>query len=252
MDIQEVVVGLATRSERAGVLLDVDGTLAPIVSRPELARVLPEIPPVLARIARRLRLVAVISGRPSDEVRELVGVDGVEVVGTHGLEDEPLMAAEVLREIEAAAAAVGAWVEPKGAAAAVHFRDLEDPEAASTAAAGKLAVVAAARDLEVVPGKRILELMPAGRPRKGGAVERLARERELAAVLFAGDDVGDLDAFAALGRLRAADVWTCGVVVRGRETLSEVEAAADTVVDGPTGMAEMLASIADGLEGRNA
>ena len=71
-----------------------------------------------------------ISGRPSDQVRELVGVEDVAVVGTHGLEDEPPMAAEILAEIEAAAAAVGAWVEPKGAAAAVHFRGLEDPEAA--------------------------------------------------------------------------------------------------------------------------
>ena len=59
----------------------------------------------------------------------------VVVVGTHGLEGEPPMATEVLAEIEAAAAAVGAWVEPKGAAAAVHFRGLEDPEAAEAASA---------------------------------------------------------------------------------------------------------------------
>ena len=38
-------------------------------------------------------------------------------------------------------------------------------------------MIAATHDLEVVPGKRILELAPAGRPRKGGAVERIATER---------------------------------------------------------------------------
>jgi trehalose 6-phosphate phosphatase len=101
-----------------------------------------------------------------------------------------------------------------------------------------------------VPGKRILELTPAGRPRKGGAVERIARERVLEAVLFAGDDVGDLDAFASLERLRAQGVWTCGVVARGDDTPPEVEAAADVVVDGPRGMAALLASIADELDRR--
>ncbi len=157
---------------------------------------------MLARLARQLDAVAVISGRPSDQVRELLDVEGVEIVGTHGLEDVRPMAEEILDEIRAVAVAVGAWVEPKGATAAVHFRALEDPEAAETTSSGRLAAIAATHDLEVVPGKRILELAPAGRPRKGGAVERIATERELAAVLFAGDDVGDLDAFAALSRLR--------------------------------------------------
>lgn len=246
--IDRVAQELAARAPRAGIFLDVDGTLAPIVARPELARILPEIGPTLARVAGRLEVVAVISGRPSAQVRELVDVDGVVIVGTHGLEDEPPMSAEILEEIEAAAAAVGAWVEPKGAAAAVHFRALEDPEAAEAASTAPLTAIAAARDLEIVPGKRILELTPAGRPRKGGAVERITRERGLEAVLFAGDDVGDLDAFAALARLRANGLWTCGVAARGDDTPPDVVAAADVVVDGPLGIAKLLASIADELE----
>ena len=185
--IDRVAQELAARAPRAGIFLDVDGTLAPIVARPELARILPEIGPTLARLAGRLEVVAVISGRPSEQVRELVDVDGVVIVGTHGLEDEPPMSAVVLEEIRTAAAAVGAWVEPKGAAAAVHFRALEDPEAAEAASTAPLTAIATARDLEIVPGKRILELTPAGRPRKGGAVERFARDRALEAVLFAGD-----------------------------------------------------------------
>jgi trehalose 6-phosphate phosphatase len=114
--------------------------------------------------------------------------------------------------------------------------------------AGRLAVVAATHDLEVVPGKRILELAPAGRPRKGGAVERIARDRALDAVLFVGDDVGDLDAFAALDRLRTRGTWTCAVAASGRETPAEVVAAADLAVDGPAGVASLLGSIGDALE----
>jgi trehalose 6-phosphate phosphatase len=248
--IDHVVQGLAARAPRAGVFLDLDGTLAPIVARPELARILPEVRPTLARIAGRLDVVAVISGRPSEQVRDLVDVDGVVIVGTHGLEDQRSMSDEVLEEIEAAAAAVGAWVEPKGAAAAVHFRGLEDPEGAERASTDALAAIAVTHDLEVLPGKRILELTPAGRPRKGGALEQITRERGLEAVLFAGDDVGDLDAFASLERLRSKGVWTCGVVARGDDTPPEVEAAADVVVDGPRGMAALLASFADELDRR--
>lgn len=248
IDAAEVPAAIAARAPRAGVFLDLDGTLAPIVPRPELSEVLPGIPEVLARLARRLDAVAVVSGRPSDQVRGLLDVEGVEIVGTHGLEEVRPMAEEILDEIRAVAAAVGAWVEPKGAAAAVHFRALEDPEAAETASSGRLAVIAATYDLEVVPGKRILELTPAGRPRKGGAVERIATDRELAAALFAGDDVGDLDAFAGLDRLRTRGLWTCGVAAGGRETPAEVLAAADLVLEGPSGVAALLASIADELE----
>lgn len=248
IDAAEVPAAIAARAPRAGVFLDLDGTLAPIVPRPELSEVLPEIPEVLAGLARRLDAVAVISGRPSDQVRELLDVEGVEIVGTHGLEDVRAMAEEILDEIRAVAAAVGAWVEPKGAAAAVHFRALEDPEAAESASSGRLAVIAATYDLEVVPGKRILELAPAGRPRKGGAVERIATDRELAAVLFAGDDVGDLDAFAGLDRLRTRGLWTCAIAAGGRETPAEVLAAADLVLEGPSGVAALLSSIAAELE----
>src|SRR5918992_3430249 len=145
----EVVSGLVARARRAGILLDVDGTLAPIVPRPELARVLPDVPSLLARLAPRVGVVAVISGRPAEQVRALVDVPRVEVVGTHGLEDEGAMDPDVLAAIEEVAAAAAAWVEPKGAAAAVHFRGLPDPEWAATAAAEGLAAVAAANDLEV-------------------------------------------------------------------------------------------------------
>lgn len=244
----EVPSAIAARAPRAGVFLDLDGTLAPIVARPELSRVLPEIPSVLTRLVGGLEVVAVVSGRQSHQVRELLDVEGVEIVGTHGLEDVRPMTEEVLDEIRAVAAAVGAWVEPKGAAAAVHFRALVNPEAAETASSGRLAVIASTHGLEVVPGKRILELAPAGRPRKGGAVERIATDRELAAVLFAGDDIGDLDAFAALERLGARGLWTCAIAAGGRETPAEVLAAADLVLEGPSGVAALLASIADELE----
>ena len=248
MDEAELVRAVAGGAGRTGIFLDLDGTLAPIVATPDVARVLPEVPGVLARLVRQLSVVAVVSGRRSEEVRRLVGVEGVEAVGTHGLEDQPPMPPEVLRRIEEVASSVGAWVETKGAAAAVHFRGLADAQAAEMAAAPVLAALAAEHGLGLVGGKRILELMPAGRPRKGGAVEAIARARGLEVAVFCGDDVGDLDAFAALGRLRTEGVWTCAVIARGPETSPEVGAAADLTVDGPEGVVRLLNSIADALE----
>lgn len=248
MRIEEAVSGVVAHADGAGIMLDVDGTLAPIVPRPELARVLPEVPSILDRLVRRVGVVAVISGRRSKDVRGLVDVPDLEIVGTHGLEGLAAIDPAAMAAIEEVAATVGAWVEPKGAAAAVHFRALPDPDGAAEAVAGHLATIGGEHGLELVPGKAILELMPVGGPRKGRVVELLAEGDRLEAVLFAGDDVGDLDAFAALARLRAAGTWTCAVVAEAPETAAEVIAAADLVVPGPSGVVALLGAIADELD----
>ena len=248
IDIGTVAHEIASRRSGAGVFLDVDGTLAPIVARPELAAVLPEVPSILERLASRLRVVALISGRRSEDVRTLVDVPGVEVIGTHGLERLGSMDASTMAEVETVAAMVGAWGEPKGAAAAVHFRALPDPDGAMEAVAGPLTAVAADHGLELVPGRAILELMPVGAPRKGDAVGSIVETEDLRAVLYAGDDVGDLDAFATLERLRSAGLWTCSVAAGGPEVAPAVLEAADLVVEGPTGVVRLLGSIADALD----
>src|SRR5439155_13462359 len=69
----------------AGVFLDFDGTLAEIVARPELAQPRPEAVPVLARLVERYAVVAIISGRPPEEVRSRIEVPGVDVFGQYGL-----------------------------------------------------------------------------------------------------------------------------------------------------------------------
>lgn len=86
----------------------------------------------------------------------------------------------------------------------------------------------------------VLELVPADRPMKGGAVERLVRERGLDAVLFAGDDVADIDAFEALDRLSDEGMLTLRVAVRAPETPEELVRRADLAVDGPGGLVELL------------
>src|ERR687886_529759 len=77
---------IAEEPQRAAILLDVDGVLAPIVPRPEDARVPDETRDVLRGLATRYALVACISGRNGDDAAQVVGVPELVYVGNHGLE----------------------------------------------------------------------------------------------------------------------------------------------------------------------
>jgi trehalose 6-phosphate phosphatase len=240
-----VLDALRDRPDRAGIFLDFDGSLSPIVAHPDLADPATGAREVLAELAARYRVVAVVSGRPIDDLTRLLAVDGLVYEGLYGM-TEPAsdLALALLPSVERAASAVeGAWVEDKHVSIAVHYRGAGDARAARASLVTALEPIAAESGLEVLEGKMVLELVPSNRPLKGGAIERLAGETRVAAALFAGDDVADLDAFAALDRLRAAGVATVKVAVRGDETPSELVEAADVLVDGPGGLVDLLRSL---------
>jgi trehalose 6-phosphate phosphatase len=66
------------------VFLDYDGTLVAIRKRPELARLHPKRKALLARLGRRT-LVGLVSGRPLDELRHMIGIAGMAYVGNPGM-----------------------------------------------------------------------------------------------------------------------------------------------------------------------
>ena len=72
--------------ERAAILCDIDGTLAPIVMRAEDAHVPDKAARLLGQAARRYGLVACISGRAAADARRIVGVGGIAYAGSHGAE----------------------------------------------------------------------------------------------------------------------------------------------------------------------
>lgn len=227
-------------SGRSAIILDVDGTLAPIAPRPERAAVPPEARQELDRLVGSYGLVGVVSGRPTAEVTRLVGVEGIRYEGLYGLEGSPPISQDVTRRIEAAVAPIeGAWVEHKVVSLTAHVREASDPEDAERRLTAALTEIARQDGLEVVRGKRTIELAPPG-SRKGGAVERLVRESDARAVLFAGDDLPDLEAFDALDELASRGMPTVKVAVRGEETPDVLVAAADLIVEGPSGLVALL------------
>ena len=226
---------LAHAPERAALLLDVDGTLAPIVPRPEDARVPAATRVELERLADRYALVACVSGRPGDEARRIVGVSELVYVGEHGLELEPEAQGWVER-LRAFADATSEWpAERKRLTLSYHWRTAGDT-AAAVATLERVAERAKAEGLLPRWGRKVLELRPPVRADKGTAIERLLRERSLRRALYAGDDTTDLDAFRALERLELG----VKVAVASPEAPAELSAAADVVVGSPAELLELL------------
>ena len=85
MDTDRLIAQIAELPAGTGLLLDVDGTLAPIVARPGDAAVPAATRDLLRDLAGRYALVACVSGRPEEDARRVVRVDGLVYVGEHGL-----------------------------------------------------------------------------------------------------------------------------------------------------------------------
>jgi trehalose 6-phosphate phosphatase len=235
--VDERLARLREQPELAAVLLDVDGTLAPIVARPELAAVPEETRAEVRRLAVRYGLVACVSGRSGEEAARLVGVDGVVYVGVHGLDLAP--EAERWREtLRPFAAERWPWVEDKGLTVAFHWREAEDEDEALRTledVAGR----ARSLGLEARWGRKVLELRPPVEADKGTAVRSLLSERGLRRALYAGDDTTDLDAFRGLDGLELA----LRVAVASPEAPAGLREAADLVVGSPAELRELLRTL---------
>ena len=236
MEAAELLAPLARAPGRSALVLDVDGTLAPIAPRPELASVPPDTREQLARLADRYLLVACVSGRAGEDARRLVGVDGIEFVGNHGLELDP-RAGELAAEVAQFRDAVGLPVEDKTLSLTYHYREAED-EAAARAALEEVADRAAAAGLDARWGRMVLEVRPRVSANKGTAVRALLERSGARLGLYAGDDTTDLDAFAGLAATGLEHAVR--VAVASAEGPSELREAADLVVAGPEELATLL------------
>ncbi|MFI7410503.1 trehalose-phosphatase [Streptomyces sp. NPDC049627] len=256
------LAAILARPARALVALDFDGTLAPIVPDPEQARAHPDALPALAALAPKVAAVAVITGRPADvAVRYggFAGVPGLEhlvVLGHYGAERWDAVSGEVSApdphpgvaavraELPGLLASItqGTWIEDKGHAVAVHTRRAADPQGTFDTLRAPLTDLATRNGLIVEPGRMVLELRPPGMD-KGVALSEYVRELGAESVLYAGDDLGDLPAYAAVGELRSDG--TPGLLVcSGSEEVTELSEQADLVVDGPEGVVRLLRTIA--------
>jgi trehalose 6-phosphate phosphatase len=260
--LAEALAPLRADPARAAILLDVDGTLAPIVRHADDAAVPEPTRLQLIAVAKRYALVGCISGRRAATARRMVSLGSIAYAGNHGsemlapgateVEIDPEIAAHERTVRDFAATAYTRELqrlrvrsEDKQAIAAFHWRGAPDEAAAETAVR---AIAEKAQDagLNIHWGRKVLEVRPPIEINKGRGVRLLLDGRDLAAGLYVGDDMTDLDAFAGLrglveeGRLGAA---IC-VGVRSDETPEALEQESDLLVDGPAGVVELLRALA--------
>jgi len=240
------------RAQPLLLLFDIDGTLAPIVAHPDDARVPADTAVTLETLARMPGVrVAFVTGRAVADARRLIDLPGAWLVGNHGAETRDADGDVVVHvEVAAYAAALraavdrlrvaladvpDAAVEDKALSVTVHYRRVARERVPEVAAA--VDRVADELGLARRSGKEVLELRAPVAVDKGTAVraliERLGGREPDAAVVFAGDDVTDEDAFVALNALRP-DAMTIRVGALSEPT------AARYVVNDPAALAALL------------
>jgi len=241
------------RTKRLLVALDFDGTLAPEVDDPEQARALPEArEAVLRLLAMPNTRLALVSGRAIASLEAVAQLpDTALLVGSHGIEirlDSPdtqvsldtaeLRQVDVIQTVldEVADSVDEVWIEAKPAGFALHTRLATEFNSRVAHLVARSEVVAEVNDVHIREGKNVLEFSVRSTT-KGEAVEHLRRYTQADAVFFAGDDVTDEDAFAALS---ADDV---GLKSGPGATLANFR------VPGPRDVARALALLADFREG---
>jgi trehalose 6-phosphate phosphatase len=242
--------------------LDFDGTLAHIVDDPTQAYAHERSVAALARLGRVLGQVAIVTGRPVRQALELggfagmSGLDRLVIWGQYGAERWDAATSETVEpehpeSVRRLAEELPGWltqrgaghvrIEDKGLAIAVHTRGI-DPGLIDELA-DPLSTLAHDLGLVVEPGRQVIELRAPG-INKGDAVRALASRLGARQVIFGGDDLGDLPAFAAVEELRETGVG--GLLVCSASTEQDaLVARADVVLDGPDAVADWLEELAD-------
>jgi trehalose 6-phosphate phosphatase len=255
IDADATVAALTEDPERTVLLVDFDGSLAPIVERADDAHPFPAAPAVLARLAGRFGRVGIVSGRPVGFLARELPVEGLVLVGLYGMEQSVDGAYTVDPRVRPHLVAVAAataelqqrlpseLVEPKsGVSVTLHWRPAPDRADAIIAIAHEIAERHGLTELRT---RMAVELRPPIEVDKAVATRALIEGFDVAA--FAGDDYGDLPAFAELhqavgdGRLRRA----VRIGVHSVEAPPELATAVDVLVDGPPALVALLARVAD-------
>ncbi len=256
--LSEALAPLRANPTRTAILFDIDGTLAPIVEIAADATVPEPTRQLLIALARRYGVVACVSGRRASEARAMVSIGSISYLGSHGaellrsgwteaqldpsLEDWARRIHEFGREADTSdLRRRRVRLEDKGAIVAFHWRGAPDEEAARSAI-DAVASRAEAAGLRTHWGRKVLEVRPPVRIDKGAGIAALLADVDVDTALYVGDDMTDLDAFRMLGALVEEGKLqrALRVGVRSDDGPAEITEEADVVVEGTSGVEELL------------
>lgn len=211
---------LLGRIKRNGcvVMLDFDGTLAPIVSHHRRAALSTKTHKLLEGLAKRVP-VAVISGRSLSDVRSRVRIHGISYAGSHGLEvlmsrphisihvDVPKRTLQIFHEARGTLGKIAARyprvrIEDKGMSYAIHYRSLTPKQSVAFLHDADIALAAHIKSgaIRAINDLSTFDIMPHSKRTKGHCARemyRALRKSEDAVPIYIGDGVTDEDAFRA-------------------------------------------------------
>lgn len=260
-DAAEVIAAVRHDTTHALIAFDFDGTLSPIVPDPAQSRPAAGAVDALRSLAEQGATVAIITGRDARTVLRLGGLDTVPnliVEGLYGAErwqhgtletlPEPPALKRLRTELPALVATHAVdpevWIEDKRLSLVVHSRRAADPVAALAPLHAPVGALARELGLELHPGRAVLEVRLPGYD-KGSALRRLVSEVHPAVVLFVGDDVGDLPAFAEISRLRREGLVAWSAAAASSEAPA-VARAADLSIAGPAEVVALIRQLVSG------
>jgi trehalose 6-phosphate phosphatase len=257
----EALAPLRENPARAAILLDIDGTLAPIAAQPADAVVPERTRQLLIALSRRYGAVACVSGRRASEARAMVSIGSITYIGSHGAEllragwSEAVLDPELedwgrrIHEFGRRADTSDlrrrrVRLEDKGAILAFHWRGAPNQEEAR-AAIDAVAAKAEASGLRTHWGRMVLEVRPPVRIDKGAGIAAFMEGLDVSLAMYVGDDATDLDAFRTLTRMVADGrlSYVVRVGVRSEEGPKEIVNEADLVVDGTGGVVDLLSML---------
>jgi trehalose 6-phosphate phosphatase len=215
-DLRMTAGALYPDPRKCAILLDIDGTILDFAPSPQQVRVPADLRKTLAQLnAKTLGALALVSGRPLNDIDLLFAPLELAAIGGHGAEwrsatggkietrAKPLDAT-LKRKLSDASAALGPGVltEDKGYSFALHYRLAPECGEAVRAAVKDICSQTQPGTVEILPGKFVVEIKPAGIS-KAKAVRELMQLSPFAKrkPIFIGDDVTDEPVFAVVAEL---------------------------------------------------
>src|SRR6202789_2975823 len=171
LDMELAEISLLPDLRKCAILLDIDGTILDLAPSPQQVWVPPGLRQTLARLdALTGGAVALVSGRPLNDIDLIFSPLELAAIGGHGAELRTVAGAAPVMRAKPLAAALkrrlaavtelgpGILAEDKGYSLALHYRLAPEKGDVVRAAVDKICADAAPGTVEILPGKLVVEI----------------------------------------------------------------------------------------------
>jgi trehalose 6-phosphate phosphatase len=253
------------RRKPFGLITDMDGTISEI-PRDFLQKALhPVVLPQLTKLVSHLELLAIVSGRKTEALKEIINIEGVRYIGNYGMEWwennhavlHPDIAASlssiraIAKELETLSSVDGIIIQDKWASMSVHYNMSPQPEIAKQQILDLLEKSPHIKNLRLMDEKTNIGIVPRVNIDKGTAVTSLIKEYRLKGAIYLGDDIGDVPAFKAIRQAGENKTFDgLAILVTGPETTHDILGEADFTLNGVPETETLLKWFVDNTTGR--